>query len=138
MSTEGAICEDSPVTHNTDGDRIYIRDLKLECIIGVNPEERVAKQPLILNIVIFANLETAGSTDLIDDTIDYGELANKIIEHVEHSSCLLIEKVAEDIARICLVPERAEGVTVLVEKPEALGQTGKAGVEIYRRKGRPG
>ena len=122
------------MTHEAEGDRIYIRDLKLKCIIGVNPEERTRRQQLILNVVVFTNLDTAGATDSIDDTIDYSKLTGRIIEHVERSSCLLIEKVAEEVARICLEPGRAEGVKVLVEKPGALERAGKVGVEIYRSK----
>ncbi len=124
------------MTHSVNRDRICIRDLKLECIIGVNPGERAGKQLLILSVEVFTNLSVAGVTDSIDDTIDYSELAKRIAGHVENSSYLLIEKLAEEVARICLEPKQAESVTVSVEKPGALELAGKVGVEIHRSKAR--
>ena len=120
------------MAHETDRDRIHIRDLKLKCIIGINPEERKYKQQLIISVVVFTDITNAGVTDSLDETIDYSVLTDRIVEHVEHSSYMLIEKLAVEIARICLEPERSQEVTVLVEKPGALKRTKKVGVEIYR------
>ena len=122
------------MTPDAEGDRISIRDLEVTCVIGVNPEERTGKQPLILGVELFTDLSTAGISDSIEDTIDYAELTDRIAGYVERSSWLLIEKLAEEVARICLSLEAAQGVTVTVEKPGALKRPGKVSVRIYRKK----
>ena len=116
------------------GDRICIRDLTLECIIGVNPEERVQKQPILIDIVLYTDLSKAGTSDSIDDTISYSDLEKRIANHVEQSSYQLIEKLAEETARICLEQPRTKGVDVCVKKPGALARAAYASVEIYRSK----
>ena len=100
--------------------------------MGVNPNERMRKQKLIVSVTIFTDLTDAGLSDSLDNTIDYSGLTDSITGYVESSSCMLIERVAEEIARICLEPVRSAAVTVLVKKPGALKLTKNVGVEIYR------
>lgn len=115
-------------------DRIIIRNLGLECVIGVNPEERTRKQRIILDVELSADLSMAGKSDAIEDTINYSDLANRIVDHAQNSTCMLLEKLAEEIAQICLEHERSRSVRVLIMKPEALRGAAYPGVEIYRSK----
>ena len=55
-------------------DRIYIQDLKLSCIIGINEDERLNQQDIIINIIIYADLAKACKSDNIEDTVDYKKL----------------------------------------------------------------
>jgi dihydroneopterin aldolase/D-erythro-7,8-dihydroneopterin triphosphate epimerase len=113
-------------------DRIHICDLQFDCIIGVNPEERTKRQRIVTNIEIYTDLAKASANDSIEDTISYSELADSIVRFARNSSFTLIEKLAEEIARICLEYEKAAGVKVVVNKPGAIAQAAYAGVEIYR------
>lgn len=123
--------------HETAGDKIRIEDLSLKCVIGVNPEERSHKQKIKISVTVFTDTRKAGTTDSIEDTIDYSMLAKKIVGHVEQSSCMLIEKLADEIATICLAPAGSQAATVRVEKPGALKLTKKVSVEICRSKDPP-
>jgi len=116
------------------GDRILIHDLQFDCVIGVNEEERTRKQRIITDIVLYTDLSRAGASDSIDDTTSYSELAGKIVAFAQRSSYMLIEKLAEEIACICLACEKVAGVRVLVKKPGAVPQAAYAGVEICRRR----
>ena len=117
-------------------DRIYIRDLALRCIVGVNPEERAKVQDVVVNITLEADLSRAGSSDDLADTVDYKALKLAVVAEVEASSYFLVERLAERIAEICLSHERVEAARVLVEKPGALRFARTVGVEVVRRRAR--
>jgi dihydroneopterin aldolase/D-erythro-7,8-dihydroneopterin triphosphate epimerase len=113
-------------------DRIHIRDLALRCIIGIYPEEREKKQDVIINVVMEADLSSAGASDQIEDTIDYKTIKLQIVEMVEGSSFNLIESLADRTARICLAVPRVTRVTVTVDKPGALRFARSVAVEVTR------
>ncbi|HNR34299.1 MAG TPA: dihydroneopterin aldolase [Candidatus Hydrogenedentes bacterium] len=113
-------------------DRIYIRDLSVRCIIGIYPEERRNKQDVIINIVLESDLRAACRSDRIEDTVDYKGIKNRIIEKVESSSRFLIERLAEDIAELCLADPKVVRATVSVDKPGALRFARSVAVEITR------
>ncbi len=117
-------------------DKIHIRDLFLRCIIGNNPEERVKRQDVMMNITLYADLSSACRSDQMEDTVDYKKIKNQIVEMVENSSYFLIERLAERIAEICLESQLVQKVRVLVEKPGALRFARSVGVEIVRTRNR--
>lgn len=114
-------------------DRIHIRDLALRCIIGINPEERREKQDVTINIVMECDLSKAAMSDSLEDTVNYREVKKEIIAMVEASDCYLIERLADEIAEICLQSPLVKGVWVTVDKPGPLRFARSAAVEIYRR-----
>jgi dihydroneopterin aldolase/D-erythro-7,8-dihydroneopterin triphosphate epimerase len=113
-------------------DRIHIRDLSVRCIVGINPDERVNKQDIVINLTLHADLRKAGRTDDIADTVDYKAVKRKVLALVEGSSFLLLERLAEAIAGACLAQPGVRRVRVLVEKPAALRLARTVGVEIVR------
>ena len=118
----------------TSLDKIYIKDLLLRCIIGINPEERDKKQDVIINVTLYADLSAAGESDDIADTVNYKSLKDAIVELVENSSFFLVEKMAREIADICLSFSDVEAAKILVEKPGALRFARSVGVEIFRKR----
>lgn len=115
-------------------DKIYIRDLQVRCIIGIEPDERKEKQDILLNIILYTNCQPAGKTDDINDAVDYKKVKKSILNSIENSSFYLIEKLAEEIANICLTFEKVKGVTVTVDKPGVLRFAKSVAVEITRMK----
>ena len=47
-------------------DRIIIRDLNIRCIVGINDEERIKQQDVIINISMDADLKKSSDKFLID------------------------------------------------------------------------
>mgnify|MGYP001234648032 CR=1 FL=1 len=115
-------------------DKIYIRDLQVRCIIGIEPEERREKQDILVNIVLYTDCSIPGKTDNIIDALDYKKVKKTILKYVENSSFYLIEKLAEEIATICLSFEKVKGVTVTIDKPGVLRFARSVAVEITRMK----
>lgn len=113
-------------------DKIIIRDLLLRGIIGINPDERVNKQDILINIVMYADTRRAAETDDIEHAVNYRTITKRIVQHVEESADLLVEKLANDIAGLILADFSVERVMVRVEKPGALRFAESVGVEIER------
>ena len=67
--------------------------------------------------------------------MDYKSLKKDVIQLVESSAFNLIEKLAEEIARICLAKPGVRRATVTVDKPGALRFTRSVAVEITRPAG---
>jgi len=113
-------------------DKIHIKDLLLRTIIGINEEERRNRQDVLINIVMDVDMCRAGETDDIDDAVNYRTITKSIIKLVESSRFYLVEKLATEIAIICLRDPQVERVRVTVEKPGALRFARSVGVTIER------
>ena len=115
-------------------DKIHIRDLRLRCIVGTNPEERIRRQAVVLNITLETSLSRAGRSDRLDDTINFKKVAGEVSAMVTGSRFYLIERMADRVAAICLADRRVRGVTVVIDKPASLRRASAAAVEITRRR----
>lgn len=117
---------------NMTEDRIFIKDLLLRGILGVNDWERDKKQDILINMEITTDIRKSGESDYISDTLSYKEVTKAIIELVEVSNFFLIEKLATEIAKLVLREFGADKIKVRVEKPQALRFSDSVGVEIVR------
>ena len=113
-------------------DQIQIKDLLLRTIIGINDEERRNRQDVLINITLDTDLCAAGRSDDINDAVNYRSLTKSIIQLVENSQFYLVEKLAAEIAGLCLNDPRVVRAIVTVEKPGALRFARSVGVTIYR------
>ena len=115
-------------------DRIKITDLHLRAIIGINPDERRNLQDVLINIVLYVDSRPAAESDDISDSANYRTITKEIIKLVESSRFYLIEKLASEIATICLKSQQVETVSVNVQKPTALRFAKSVGITIERSK----
>jgi D-erythro-7,8-dihydroneopterin triphosphate epimerase len=113
-------------------DRIIINDLFLRTIIGVNDDERTNRQDVLVNLHLTVDTRAAGRSDDITDTVNYRNLTKRVIDLVEGSRYFLVEKLAEEIAQLCLEDRRVQDVTVTIEKPAALRFAKSVGISILR------
>jgi dihydroneopterin aldolase/D-erythro-7,8-dihydroneopterin triphosphate epimerase len=118
-------------------DQIHVRDLLLRTIIGINPDERVNKQDVIINLTLYADVSAAAS-DSITDTVDYRTITKQVVALVENSQFFLVEKMALEIAQICLSNPKVERAVVTVEKPGAVRFTRSVGVTVDRSRAEVG
>jgi dihydroneopterin aldolase/D-erythro-7,8-dihydroneopterin triphosphate epimerase len=113
-------------------DKIQIKDLLLRTIIGINDEERRNRQDVLINITLFADTRSAGASDDIADAVNYRTITKQVIQLVEESRFFLVEKMAAEIADICLQDPRVERAQVSVEKPGALRFARSVGLSVER------
>lgn len=113
-------------------DRILLRELRLECVVGVGEDERRQPQELLLDLELEVDLSLPGRTDDLADTVDYGALAKRIRSAVGGTSDHLLERLAERIADICLEDPRVRAADITLTKPAAIKAARGAGVRICR------
>ncbi len=114
-------------------DKIIIKDLLMRGIIGINPDERVKRQDILVNVVLYADISRAAETDDIEYAVNYKTISKQVIERVEEGSDFLVEKLVTDLARMILTDHPAvQKVQVRVEKPGALRFAQSVGIEIER------
>jgi D-erythro-7,8-dihydroneopterin triphosphate epimerase len=117
---------------NSQHDTIRIERLELDCIIGINPWERLTKQRITIDIEMNTDLSAAGKSDAIEDTINYRTISKAITSEIEASSYGLVEALAARVAAICLEDERVESVEITVRKPGAVRKATAVGVVVRR------
>jgi len=113
-------------------DKIIIRDLRVATLIGTLPQEKLDKQEVYVNIELGCDLSKAGTSDSIEDTIDYKKVKRAVLKHVESSDYNLLEALAESVAGICMDFKGVERVKVSIDKPGALRFARSVAVEIER------
>jgi dihydroneopterin aldolase len=116
-------------------DLIYVRNLRIECTIGVFEWERRIRQTVAIDLDLAADVAAAACSDRLEDTIDYKAIAKRLIEYVGASQFRLVETLAEKVAQVVLGEFGVRWVRVRINKKGALRQATDVGVVIER--GRP-
>jgi len=98
-------------------DKIYIRDLSVNCVIGIYKEEREKKQNVNINVVLYSDLSEAAKSDAITDALDYKTIKKEVMSFTENSSFFLIEKLASEIASLCLKNNKVKRKETLAGVP---------------------
>lgn len=113
-------------------DQIQIEDLVVRTIIGIYDRERDRCQDVKINLTLWTDTKPAARSDNIEHAVDYRALTKNIIEHVKDSQCMLLERLAEEIADLILDQKSIMATRVKVEKPGALRYSKSVGIEIFR------
>ena len=113
-------------------DIIYIKDLRLQTIIGIFGWEREVRQEVSIDLEMAFDCKRAAKTDAIEDTIDYKKITKGIIKFVEESEFQLQETLAEGIAALVKNEYKVKSLKLRVSKPGALRHAEDVGVIIYR------
>lgn len=113
-------------------DKIFIRALKTEAIIGIFEWERQVRQTVLIDIELAANIRKAALTDAIDDTLNYKGVAKRVLAFVEASQFHLVETLAEHVAMLILEEFGVEWVNIVLSKPGAVRNSRDVGVALTR------
>lgn len=114
-------------------DIIFLRELKIETVIGIYDWERKIKQAVVLDLEMATDIKKAAETDHIDDTLDYKAVAKRVIEFVEGSSFQLVETLAEKVAEVVLTEFNVPWIKLTLNKAGAI--TGAEGVGVMIERG---
>ena len=120
-----------------DGDLIELRRITALGVCGALPEEQERPQPLEVDLDIRADLATAGASDDLDDTVDYGAVCELVERVITTERFRLLERLAGRIAELVLSDDRVRGVSVTVRKlrPPVAQMVDSTGVRITRARG---
>ncbi|MBI5659304.1 MAG: dihydroneopterin aldolase [Nitrosomonadales bacterium] len=117
-------------------DIIFLRELKVDTLIGVYEWEKRAPQTLQIDLEIALPHSRACETDNINDALDYANVAQHIQAVLSEGHFSLLETLAERIAQILLKDFNVPWVKVSVAKLQALRNCKAVGVSIERERGK--
>jgi dihydroneopterin aldolase len=114
------------------GDRIFLRGLTAECIIGFIDWERRVKQTVVVDLEIPVDCRHAALTDAVADTVDYKKVAKRVLAFIEASEFKLVETLAQRLALLLLEEFPLEWIRLSINKPGAIRNSRDVGVSIER------
>jgi dihydroneopterin aldolase len=113
-------------------DRIFLRGLTAECIIGFIEWERRVKQTVAIDLELPVDCGRAAASDDVADTVDYKRVAKRVLAYVEASEFKLVETLAHRLALLLLEEFGLEWVRISLNKPGAIRNSRDVGVVIER------
>jgi 7,8-dihydroneopterin aldolase/epimerase/oxygenase len=113
-------------------DIVYLRDLKIDTVIGIYDWERRVRQTIHLDIELATDISKAAASENIDDTLNYKAVSKRIIEFVSSSDFQLVETLAERICEIIRTEFDVPWVRLTLNKKGAIRGATDVGVRIER------
>jgi dihydroneopterin aldolase len=113
-------------------DRVIVRDLLVETVVGVYDRERVAPQQLRVDLALACDLRATARRDALGAGPDYDLLAGAVVARAQQAARRTLEALADDIARVCLGFAGVRRVRVRVRKPGAIAGAAWAAVQVTR------
>ncbi len=121
-----------PETLSPSGDRIFLRGLTAECIIGFIDWERRVRQTVVIDLEVPVDCRRAAVSDDVADTVDYKRVAKRVLAYVEASEFKLVETLAHRLALLLIEEFGLEWVRICLNKPGAIRNSRDVGVVIER------
>lgn len=115
-------------------DRVIIKDLEIDCIVGIRKRERTEKQKIYVTAEIYTNTKKAAKTGNIKDAVNYSIIRKKIKRLITNKKYLMLETMGEDIAKLVLKYNKVSQVDIFIKKPKALIMGKYTGILISRKK----
>ncbi len=113
-------------------DKVFIEQLEVITTIGVYDWEQQIKQKLVLDIEMAHDNQPAGKSDDGQDALDYSQVSEAVLSHIENGRFLLVERVAEEVAELIMQRFSVPWVKIRLAKPGAVPQARAVGVVIER------
>jgi dihydroneopterin aldolase len=113
-------------------DTIFLRDLRIDTVIGIYDWERRIRQTVSLDLEMSADMRKAAASDAIEDTLNYKAVAKRVISFVEESQFQLVETLAERVAELVLNEFQVPWLRLRLNKTGAVRGARDVGVIIER------
>ena len=113
-------------------DIVFLRDLRIETVIGIYDWEREIKQTVVLDLEMAGDVRKAAASERIEDALNYKAVAKRMIQFVGESRFQLVETLAERCTEIILSEFGVSWVRLSVHKIGAVTGARDVGVLIER------
>lgn len=113
-------------------DVVTLSGLEVETVIGIHPWERRMRQTLRFDLELGTDAARVAATDSIDAALDYGAVAQALIEFGARHELNLIETFAERAAEMLHERFALKWLRLTLHKPGALREADEVGVRIER------
>ena len=101
-------------------DKIIIRDLRANVLVGTLERERKYRQEIAAALTLELDLADAGRSDDLAKSVDYSEIARRTLKIMETSRFKLLEALGNAIGKMLMEYPAIIRASVLLEKPRAL------------------
>jgi len=113
-------------------DKIFLRELKVQTVIGIWDWERRITQTVSIDLEMATDIRRAAETDDVAAALNYKDVAKRVIELVGSSRFQLVETLADAVARVVVGEFQVPWVKVSIAKPGAIEGSREVGVVIER------
>jgi dihydroneopterin aldolase len=113
-------------------DIVYIRDLRIDTIIGIYDWEREVRQTVSIDLEMASDIRKAAATDDIQFALNYKAVSKRLIAYVESRNALLVETLAEEIAQMIRSEFDVPWLRLRLSKPGAVRGARDVGLIIER------
>jgi dihydroneopterin aldolase len=113
-------------------DIVFLRDLRIDTVIGIYGWERRVRQTLVFDLEMSADIARAAASDQIEDTLNYKSVAKRLMQFVGESEFQLVETLAERCAQIIREEYGVRWVRLTLNKKGAVRGASDVGVIIER------
>lgn len=120
-------------------DKLSLRGMRFDCIVGLFDFERNTPQPVELDVSMYFDTRVAAHEDRLNETVDYSRLLGELRFVLTAGRFRLIESAAEAVAAWILMPPSADvprpqvqEVDVKLSKLVALSGKAVPTLEIHR------
>ena len=113
-------------------DIIFIRELRIETVIGIYDWERQVKQVVCLDLEMGTDIRKAAASDSIEDTLNYKAIAKRLLQFVGDSQFFLVETLGERIAELVMTEFQVPWLRLTLSKPGAVRGSREVGIMIER------
>jgi 7,8-dihydroneopterin aldolase/epimerase/oxygenase len=113
-------------------DIVYIRDLRIDTIIGIYDWEREVRQTVSVDLEMASDIRKAAETDDIQYALNYKAVSKRLIAYVENRNALLVETLAEEIAQMIRAEFNVPWLRLRLSKPGAIRGARDVGLIIER------
>ncbi|KAI9495184.1 Dihydropteroate synthase-like protein [Zychaea mexicana] len=110
-------------------DIVFVKDLRLSTIIGVNPWEREEKQVVVVNLTVYPSKLLA---DESSKSHHMRTMVRTLTRYIESSGYKTVEAFAVALARIAIEKCHVNKIRVRLEKPSAILFADASGIEVTR------
>ncbi len=111
---------------------VFVRDLVLDCNIGVHQHEKGRVQRVRINLDLGVWEGDATHNDRLENVVCYEDIVKRVRAITGDGHVNLAETLAERIASLCLQDPQCRSARVRVEKLDVFDDAGSVGVEIER------
>ncbi len=113
--------------------RVFIRDLVLDCRIGIHSHEQNSRQRVRMNVELLVPADGPVADD-IGQVVSYETIVDGIRALIAEGHINLVETLADRIIDLCFADLRVESARVRVEKLDIYEEAESVGVEVERHR----
>ena len=113
---------------------IRVKNLVVRTIIGYNPEERVNRQDVIINLEIEVDVSQAVHSDHQEGIYNYKTITKAIIAFVSESKFNLLERLTHEVLQMVMEDKRVMRAKVEIDKPGALRFSDSVSIQLEAKR----